>query len=224
MSIYLRGILMEIDDIIKKALFYGGFKTRKELAKWLDIDTSAISQWKRGKNIPERHLKKIEKLISNESNDLLSDIDKIEKSLNDTNMVSINYYEDISASAGYGSSNEEIAPVKMEFDKLFLEKILNIKQFDNLDIIRVVGDSMLPYIKDGEYVVVEKTINAKSGDTVIANIDGELYIKRLKTVPFEKWLTLESVNNEYPSIILDTQERLEALTIIGIMRSKIKLY
>ena len=225
MSIYLRGILMEIDDIVKKALFYGAFKTRKDLAKWLEIDTSAISQWKRSNNIPERHLKRIEKLIKKETtNELLNNIDKMDRALNNTNMVTINYYKDIYASAGYGSLNEDFIPIKMEFDKNFLEKILNIKRFDNLEIIRVMGDSMLPYIKDGEFIIVERSSDAKSGDTIIATIDGELYVKRLKKTPFEKRLTLESENNDYPSIELDTPEKLEAFSILGVMRSKIKLY
>lgn len=198
-----------------------GLETDNELSEKLKTSKANVDSWVKRNKIPEKWILKIGQMHQNE---LLEDIEKVDRALNNTNMISINFYEDISVSAGYGSSNEEKVPIKMEFDKNFLEKILNIRKFDNLDIIRVTGDSMLPYIKDGELIIIERINDAKSGDTVIANIDGELYIKRLKKTPFEKWLTLESENNEYPSIKLDTQEKLEAFTIIGIMRSKIKLY
>lgn len=58
--------MKEIDNIIDKVLFIGGFKTKKNLAKWLKIDASAISQWKRTGNIPKNHLNKIENIIFSE--------------------------------------------------------------------------------------------------------------------------------------------------------------
>lgn len=149
--------------------------------------------------------------------------DKVE-SLSQKDMISLNFYEDIYASAGYGSTAFEAQPTKMEFDRSFLEKILGIKRFDHLNIIRVVGDSMLPSIKDGEYIIVEKGAEAKNGDTVIANIEDELYVKRLYKVPFEKWLRFESENEDYPHIDINTEDKLERCNIIGVVRCKIKLY
>lgn len=214
-----------------------GLKTQKGLSNALSASEPYITKWKKQGYIPDEYIDRYNtrfsefftapsELEQKETNNLLKDINIINQALNckATNLVSINYYEDIYASAGLGSYAEEYMPIVMEFDKNFLEKILNVKRFDNLDIIRVTGDSMLPYIKDGEFIIVERCSEAKSGDTVIANIDGELYVKRLKKVPFEKWLILESENHEYSPIELNTMAKLEALTIIGIMRSKIKLY
>ena len=142
----------------------------------------------------------------------------------DTSQITVNLYKDVYASAGYGTNNSEIRPSKMTFDKEFLREIFNITNFNNLDIIRVIGDSMLPYIKDGEYIFVQKDTPVKNGDTVIANIDGELYVKRYYKIPFEKWIKLESDNPDYPCINLDTDEKLNSFKIIGIVKSKIKLY
>lgn len=83
---------------------------------------------------------------------------------------------------------------------------------------------MLPYIKDGEYIFVQRETIPKNGDTVIANIDGELYVKRYYKIPFEKWIKLESDNKEYPDINIDTQEKLNSLLIVGVVKSKIKIY
>lgn len=211
---------MNNKEILEEMKQYFKVKSIEEVALKLGYKEKTASTW-RSRGISDAVYNKFRIL---KSNDYMNPIGRVNRPSVNTNMVSINYYENIYASAGFGSYTEDYIPIKMEFDKNFLEKILNIRRFDNLDIIRVTGDSMLPYIKDGEFILVEKQIDAKSGDTVIANVDGELYVKRLKKVPFEKWLTLESENNEYPSIELDTPEKLDAFTIIGIMRSKIKLY
>jgi phage repressor protein C with HTH and peptisase S24 domain len=138
--------------------------------------------------------------------------------------ITVNLYKDVYASAGYGTNNSEIRPSKMTFDKEFLREIFNITNFNNLDIIRVIGDSMLPYIKDGEYIFVQKDTPVKNGDTIIANIDGELYVKRYYKIPFEKWIKLESDNPEYPCINIDSEDKLNSFQILGIVKSKIKLY
>lgn len=213
---------MDNKEILDEMKQYFKVKSIEEVALKLGYKEKTASTW-RSRGISEAVLDKF-KIIK--SNDFIKNLKIPSRPIYSLvkEKVFLNYYENIYASAGYGSSNEELVPIKMEFDKNFLEKILNIRRFENLDIIRVVGDSMLPYIKDGEYIIVERSSDAKSGDTVIANIDGELYVKRLKKVPFEKWLKLESENNDYPAIELDTLEKLEAFAIIGIMRSKIKLY
>ena len=138
--------------------------------------------------------------------------------------IAVNLYKDVYASAGYGTTNSELVPTKMTFDREFLKEIFNITNFNNLDIIRVIGDSMLPHIKDGEFIFIQKDTQVKNGDTVIANIDGELYVKRYYKIPFEKWIKLESDNPDYPCINLDTDEKLNSFKIIGIVKSKIKLY
>ncbi len=146
-------------------------------------------------------------------------IDEEEKS-----QITVNLYKDIYASAGYGTINSELVPTKMNFDKEFLREIFNITDFKNLDIIRVIGDSMLPYIKDGEFIFVQKGASPKNGDTVIANIDDEVYVKRYYKIPFEKWIRLESDNKDFPNIEIDTEDKLSSLSIVGIVKSKIKLY
>lgn len=142
----------------------------------------------------------------------------------DKSQITVNLYKDIFASAGYGTINSELVPTKMNFDKEFLREIFNITNFNNLDIIRVIGDSMLPHIKDGEFIFIQKDTQVKNGDTVIANIDGELYVKRYYKIPFEKWIRLESDNKEFPNIEIDTDDKFNSLSIVGIVKSKIKLY
>lgn len=184
----------------------------EELALKIGTSKDNINKWIQRENIPDKWQLIMRQMSKNDSEITKSDL------------VTINLYEDIQASAGYGANNDDIVPVKLQFDKNFLRQFFNITRFDNLDIIRVIGDSMLPAIKDGEYIIVERGFTARNGDTVIANIDGELYVKRLYKIPLEQWVRLESENDSYPPIELNTPEKLQAFRIVGVVKSKIKLY
>jgi len=204
---------MDIEWELKQMIKKGNFKNQKEFSKWALVSESYITKWKNQGYIPDEIKEKFEsefgKLIYNNK-----------KSVS----INVNLYKDVYASAGYGTTNSELVPTKMTFDREFLKEIFNITNFNNLDIIRVIGDSMLPHIKDGEFIFIQKDTQVKNGDTVIANIDGELYVKRYYKIPFEKWIKLESDNPDYPCINLDTDEKLNSFKIIGIVKSKIKLY
>lgn len=140
----------------------------------------------------------------------------------DENTVALNYYPDIVAAAGYGGINEyEFRKQTMKFDRRFLEQFLNVRRFDCLDIITVFGNSMEPFISNGETVIVERIDDARNGETVIANINGDIYIKRIKKDPLNRWVKFLSDNNEYDEIELKGKD-LEHVTIIGIVRAKIR--
>lgn len=142
----------------------------------------------------------------------------------DENSVSVNYYPDVIAAAGYGAINENnLVPQVMQLDRRFLEQLLNVRRFDSLDIITVFGDSMEPYISNGETVLIERHDDAKNGETVIANINGSIYIKQIKMDPFKKWIKLISENSHYEEIELSGDD-LQYLTIVGIVRAKIRIF
>ena len=77
--------MKKIDDYIERCLFLGGFKTKKNLAKYLGIDPSAINQWINSGNIPSRHLIKIDKAIEeniNKHGNFIKNIKKNEGNIN----------------------------------------------------------------------------------------------------------------------------------------------
>ncbi len=144
--------------------------------------------------------------------------------VDDEYSVSVNYYPDVIAAAGYGAINDgQYIPQPMRLDRRFLEQLVNVRRFDKLDIITVFGDSMEPYISNGETVLIERHDDAKNGETVIANINGSVYIKRIKMDPFKKWIKLMSENSHYDEIELHDDE-LQYLTIVGIVRAKIRIF
>ncbi|MCH6472453.1 LexA family protein [Sinomonas terrae] len=66
-------------------------------------------------------------------------------------------------------------------------------------IVRVVGDSMEGAgISDGDELLVDRSLEPRHGDVIVAVLDGELTVKRL-------WLTAQGVvlhaeNQKYPDI------------------------
>jgi len=67
--------------------------------------------------------------------------------------------------------------------------------------LRVEGDSMNGAgITSGDLVVVDKSLQAKSGDIVVAAVDGDFTLKRLKKQGSEVWLMPE--NPDYQPIAL----------------------
>ncbi len=204
---------MNVELALKEMIKKGNFKNQKDFGHWASVSESYITKWKKQGYIPDEIIKKFD----SEFGELIY-LDE------NSDVISVNLYKDIYASAGYGTNNIDLTPQKMSFNKDFLREVFNITNFNSLDIIRVIGDSMLPYIKDGEYIFVQKDTPVKNGDTVIANIDGELYVKRYYKIPFEKWIKLESDNPDYPCINIDSEDKLNSFQILGIVKSKIKLY
>lgn len=195
-----------------------GFDTDLELANKLETAKHNIDSWiKRGK-IPEKWEWKIGQMSKN------LPIAQEQHPEDDENTVSLNYYPDIVAAAGYGGINEyEFRRQTMKFDRAFLEQFLNVRRFDRLDVIKIVGDSMEPFIHDGEIVLIERHHEAMNGETVIANVNGHIYVKRFHADPFGKWVKLVSENHIYGSLELEGDE-LEYFSIIGIVRAKIKAF
>ena len=85
-----------------------------------------------------------------------------------------------------------------ELDRVSLEDFL-IDDKEKTYILEVKGDSMIEaFITEGDYVLVEKTDNAKEGQIVIAEIDGGLTMKYFRRKG--KKVFLEPANKKYKSI------------------------
>ena len=65
--------------------------------------------------------------------------------------------------------------------------------------IRVIGDSMEPLIQSGALIVVDRMLETKDGDIVIARIGAELCVKRLR-IEEDGAVWLFSENKDYRPI------------------------
>ncbi|WP_167269644.1 translesion error-prone DNA polymerase V autoproteolytic subunit [Paenarthrobacter ilicis] len=112
----------------------------------------------------------------------------------------------VAVAAGYPS------PAQDYFDgRIDLNEHL-IKDVTSTFIVRVSGHSMEQAgISDGDELLVNRALEPKDGSVVIAVLDGELTIKRLRVTP--SGVTLQADNPEYPDIKVPA---LSELTIWGV--------
>lgn len=84
--------------------------------------------------------------------------------------------------------------------------------------LRVQGDSMVgDGILDGDYVVVKHRSQAESGSTVVALVDGEATVKRLRRTP--KGFQLVAANPAYEPIdVRGTRDFRVLGVVVGVLR------
>lgn len=80
-------------------------------------------------------------------------------------------------------------------------------------LIRAEGDSMRDAgILDGDLLVVDRSIQPKSGDVVIAAIGGEFLVKRIRMESGS--ILLEAANEGYPTIEISSPEDFEVWGVV----------
>jgi DNA polymerase V len=86
--------------------------------------------------------------------------------------------------------------------------------------VRASGESMINAgIHNNDILVVDRSLNPKNGDIVIASLNGELTVKRLQTAG--RTLLLKPENPEYP--VIEVSEEIDFL-IWGVVTSVIHQY
>ena len=76
-------------------------------------------------------------------------------------------------------------------------------------MLKIVGDSMQPAFKDGEYVFIKLTKDIRSGQFAAIIVDGEAYLK--KVYIDDDCLRLVSLNKGYEDIIVDEMSDVEVV-------------
>ena len=95
--------------------------------------------------------------------------------------------------AGFPSPADDYVEARLDLNELLVQRQ------EATYFLRVKGDSMLGAgIHPGDLIVVDRSINAEDGHVVVADIDGELTIKRLRWVNSVPELHPENPN--YPVI------------------------
>ncbi|MCX6076023.1 MAG: hypothetical protein NTW78_03960 [Campylobacterales bacterium] len=131
----------------------------------------------------------------------LKDIATITSMLNKS--ISIPYYKDIHASAGYGCTNGNCKP---SYISLSPDMMPN-KSSDAMDAIRVTGNSMSPTIEDEDVIFIDKSdITPKDGKIFVVYLCDEVYVKRLFIEPKTKEIFLHSDNPLFPKMETDCED------------------
>jgi repressor LexA len=112
--------------------------------------------------------------------------------------------------AGFPSPAEEELQDTLSLNDYLIEK----KEATYL--LEVDGDSMIDaHITEGDMVIAERATDAKDGQIVIAEVDGEFTMKYLRKSGGKVWL--EPANKKYKPIYPDTDLKITAI-VKGIIR------
>ncbi|TVT71628.1 MAG: translesion error-prone DNA polymerase V autoproteolytic subunit [Pseudomonas sp.] len=102
-------------------------------------------------------------------------------------------YVDTRVSAGFPSPAADYEEVMLSIDELIDLRTPHVY------LVRVEGPSMIGAgIYDGDVLVVNKALEARSGHIVVAYVDGGMTVKRLQITPAGVWLQPE--NPDYRAI------------------------
>lgn len=114
--------------------------------------------------------------------------------------------------AGFPASVEEELADTINLDDLL------IKNKPLTYMLEVDGDSMIDaHIEKGDMVLVEKTNQAKDGDIVIAEVDGEFTMKYFRKNGARVWL--EPANKNYKPIYPE-----HSLNVTAVLKAVIRKY
>lgn len=120
--------------------------------------------------------------------------------------VLIPYYDDIRASAGFGALNGDVR----EPEYIHLPSLLSGFCRSKTEAIRCSGDSMTPFLKDGDVMFVDRSeVDIKDGEVYVVRFGDDLFVKRLYKMPGGK-IVARSDNDRYPEFNL-TNEPFEVL-------------
>jgi DNA polymerase V len=110
--------------------------------------------------------------------------------------------------AGFPSPADDYAEESLDFNRLLVaDPPVTVA-------MRVTGDSMIGAgILDGDLIVVNRGLVARPGDVVVAILDGEFTVKRLKKTGRSSY-ALVPENPDYPAIYLDDASE---LTVLGVV-------
>lgn len=112
----------------------------------------------------------------------------------------------VAVPAGYPSPAQDYFDGRIDLTAHLIEDVTSTY------IVRVSGDSMEGAgISDGDEVIVNRALTPVDGSVVVAVLDGELTIKRLRITPLG--VVLQAENRDYPDIKVPA---LAELTVWGV--------
>lgn len=219
--------MTELKNRIQSAMDYAQING-KELSILTGLTTAAISQYKTGKiltlnamaaqKIADALGVNVEWLVTGEGNMIKPNIISLDNADSDklpAGFVQIPEYK-ICFGAGEAEepTYEEIQDCVPAYfrSSFFSDRGINPK---NCKRFKVIGDSMIPLINDGDYITVDCTPKdyIENNQIYALVFDHSLRIKRL--IKSFKTLTIRSDNSIYPDEVLTLEEAAQLIHIIG---------
>ena len=110
------------------------------------------------------------------------------------------------ASCGFPSPAQDYVEATLDLNQLCISRPAATY------FVRAAGDGMKDAgIRDGDLLVVDRSITARHGDTVIACVDGEFTVKQLQITPY---VALLPANPDYQPIVFQAEQSLEIFGVV----------
>ncbi|EKJ5151963.1 S24 family peptidase [Campylobacter coli] len=200
--------------IIKEMKEYFNVESISQIAEKLGYKPSTANNW-HNKGLTQSVIDKFQSIKYTNS----------KNSLKNSNMVNFRYFPDVYAAAGYGNSNESEHYEIISLDAKFVVDFLGLSAQTDYDIIKIFGNSMEPYLLDGQSAIVDFKKNnlslVKNADVVIISVDNELFCKRIKKQPLLNKFILTS-DKDYDDIVV-AEDDFNRCKIIGVVVCKIDI-
>lgn len=243
---YLKDMVVGFADNLKKLMKLRKL-TAKDIAEKMNITRGTVTNWSNGERFPQKAeyiedladtLDVPEQMLFNDSEKTLEKITKQEMQTHPDKYANllptadikdgfctIPILHDINVAAGIDGSNfHDISPEHTTFQTSFLQKFYKVQNVKNVAYIRVTGNSMEPFIKDGEYIIVEHGVDVRDGNIVIVRLRDELFCKKIFKDPMGNWARLESENSDYRPIELNTKEEVNELEVLAVVRCRTRIF
>ena len=121
--------------------------------------------------------------------------------------LSMPYFEN-GVSAGFPSPAEDHTQSKIDLNNLLIENP------SATYYVRVNGDSMLGAgILSGDLLIVDRSIEVTNNCIVVAHLDGEFTVKRIKKI--KKKIFLQAENNNYKPIEITKEMDFELFGVVA---------
>ncbi|MCX6155788.1 MAG: S24 family peptidase [Candidatus Kapabacteria bacterium] len=187
----------QFNDFIKVASNQEVYESAKELLVF-ELAGERFVSWKLD-ILESECTKRNKKIFTDASSDALFSLNSREFYMEKSDIINIKRIDHLTETElirvltnSLGAARK--SPFVQEKEELIthFSEIFGLKS-NELFIANVSGNSMIDAgIADGDRVVVQKRDNANSGDIIVANVDGNLFIKRIKYEGHDVWLISEN--------------------------------
>ncbi|ECL1885324.1 S24 family peptidase [Campylobacter jejuni] len=177
-------------ELVEELKTFFNVKSLEEVAERLGYKKNNANNWRNNKQLSAQALKKYYEL--KKANNSVS-------IHHHKDTITIRYFPDIYASAGFGNANENENFQLINIDKAFLTDVLGVPYKTQYDMIKIYGESMEPFIQNGSFIIIDTTKNSlekiRNADVVIfRDNDNELFCKRILKNAFDDDIVISSDN------------------------------
>ncbi len=179
-----------------------------DIARELGISKEHFSRSKKSENIP---LKPIIEFCAKENiviNYILFDQSPDSLIHSTDRLITLKYFKQINATAGWGAINENEEYEGITLDEELATALGGKRKLKNTEAINVLGDSMEPTIKNGSIIFVDRTQTSLQKDKreiFVLQTPGGTLVKKLDITANGK-LKLISQNPSYETEVIDFEE------------------